>query len=86
MSAQKTFFFFSKIYDILIILFGILVVIGAIAFETEPYVVLIGLALIAWGGYSTAKWIRDARKGSEVQELAEEREEIERRLEEKEQA
>jgi uncharacterized membrane protein HdeD (DUF308 family) len=80
MSFQKAFFTFSKIFSILMILVGIMAVINVFVFELEAYVALIGLGLIAWGVYDVAKDIRDARKGSEVKRLAEEREEIERQL------
>jgi len=66
--------------EVLYILFGILAIIFVFAMDAPAYIALIGVGLIVWGVYDINKELRDMKKGSEVDQLAKEREEISKKL------
>ena len=68
------------ISEIMYILFGIATIIAVIALEMEAYYALIGVGLIAWGGYDIYKETRDLSQKGEVGQLSKERDEISKRI------
>jgi hypothetical protein len=62
---------------------GILGVAAWVEWHAEWYYGLLGIGLIVWAVYSIAQEVRNAVPGGEVANLAAEREEIERKLQEK---
>jgi len=66
--------------EILYILFGVMCIVFTFALELPAYVPLIGIGLIVWGVIDIRKELRDTKKGSEVDQLSKEREEIAKKL------
>ena len=72
------------IYEICFILMGLLLLIFVIAGEMESYYALLALGLIGWSVYDLRKEFKDRSKRGDVQKMEKEREEIEKKMKEKE--
>ena len=70
-------------YGICFVLLGLLLVVSGIAGEIPSYSVLLGLAILAWGAYDIYKYIQEKKKEGEMDDMAKEREDIAKRLEDK---
>lgn len=68
------------IREVCIIILGVIAIAAIWIFEAEPWMGLLGVAMIVWGIYDIAKEVRDVKKGSDVEEMAEAREEIRSKL------
>ncbi len=69
---------FKIFVEVLEILFGLGIMIAAILFEAEAWVIAAGLALMLWGLFNISKELRDSRADSDVASMSEERERIKR--------
>ena len=61
--------------NILFVIVGLFGIIAVLAFDMEAYYALLGILLVAWGGYDIYKETRDMKKDSEVDQLSKKREE-----------
>ena len=68
----------------LTILLGVISIGAGIALEAqEPWLYLLGVAMIGWGAWGIYKEVNDSGKNSNVSEMAKQREEIAQRLNKK---
>jgi len=73
------------IRELFTILFGVGAIVAAIAFEAEdPWLYILGVALICWGAWDIYKECRDSSRTGDVADMAKQRDEIAKRLNEKE--
>jgi len=70
------------ISEALYIIFGVGIIIAVFALEMPVYWALVGAGLAAWGVYDIYKEVRDLNSKGEVGQLAKEREEILKKLNE----
>jgi len=72
------------VYGICFVLMGLGAVAGVIGGELQSWAILLGLGMVAWGAYDIHKYIREKKKEGEMDDMAKEREDIAKRLEDKE--